>query len=234
MNLLPKSIINTEIASQKKKQIDEGLLIARKVDTLRETLASLEKQHADFIGGMQRELKSQTQPLIDNIASLKLEIESLEAKRKELLKPLTKEWEEVNSKQKELDNISEQLLKDKIVIKQTQVVLEERLKKEKENSFKINTIKNELTKVLQKEEENKIKTDVTLKFTEMAKEKSLKEIEERTQAIKERDAEVAVKEREAEMKKEKYEEELKFISEEKIRLADMRATLERAFNRLKP
>jgi len=231
MQLLPKSIINTEIASQKKKQIDEGLLIARKVDSLRETLASLEKQHSDFIGGMQRELKSQTQPLIDKIANLKLEIESLEVKRKELLKPLTKEWEEVNSKQKELDTLSEQMSKDKIVIKQTQAVLEERLKKEKENSFKINTIKNELTKVLQKAEENKIKTDETLKLTEMAKEKSLKEIEERTQAIKERDAEVAVKEREVNLQKESNDRETQFISEEKIRFADMRATLERAIKR---
>jgi chromosome segregation ATPase len=233
MKLIPKSIVNTEIANQKKKQIDEGLLIARKVDSLRETLASLEKQHSDFIDGMQRELKSQTQPLIDNIASLKLEIENLESKRKELLKPLTKEWEEVNSKQKQIDNTLEQLSKDRLVLAKDQLVLEERLKKEKENSFKINTVKNEISKVLKQEEENKKATEVALKSATDTLANSKEESEERIQAIKERDAKVAVREREVQLLKESLDADNKWIKEEKIRLADQRLTLERGLNRIK-
>lgn len=233
MKLLPKSVINTELASQKKKQIDEGLMIAKKVDALRETLSSLEKQHRDFIGGMQIELKLQTQPLINEIAERKLEIENLKSKKEELLVPLTKEWNEVNEKRKELDQISEKLAKEQATLLQKEKVLEERLKKEKENIFKINTIRNELAKILKKGQENEEKTKKALEFVELAKENSLKEIEERKQAILSRDAEVAVREREVQLQKETNDRDCKFIKEEKIRLLDQRATLERALNRKK-
>ena len=233
MKLLPKSIINSELASQKKKQIDEGLLIAKKVDALRQTLASLETQHTNFISSMKSELKAQTQPLIDEIASKKLEIKNLSAKREELLVPLTKEWNEVNSKRKEIDKISDELAKERANLKQKQQVLDERIKKEKETSFKINTIKNEITKKLKETEENKVKTELAYQVSELSKERVFRELEEKKQAILERDAKVAVRERETQLLKESLENENKFIREEKIRLADQRATLERAIARTK-
>ena len=232
MKLLPKSVVNTELASQKKKQIDEGLLIARKVDALRVTLASLEKQHKDFIDGMQIELKLQTKPLIDEISERKLEIRDLEEKKKLLLVPLTKEWSEVNEQRKQLDIISENLAKEQIVMKKDREVLEARLKKEKENVVKINTIRNEIAKVLKKTEDNEIETSKSLESAKLVKERTIKDCTERTQAINTRDAGVAVREREVELQKESNDRDAKFIKEEKIRLLDQRATLERAMSRL--
>ena len=61
----------------------------------------------------------------------------------------------------------------------------------------------------------------------------MKELEEKTKLIKSRDAEVATKEREVKMLKESLDSESKWIKEEKIRLLDQRATLERAMARIK-
>jgi len=233
MKLLPKSVVNSELASQKKKQIDEGLMIAKKVDALRETLSSLEEQHRRFLGSMEIELKLQTKPLLDEIAHRKAEIKQLSLKREELLVPLTKEWSEVNEERKKIDKITEQMSKERAILNRNNELLEKRLKKEKENIFKTNTIRNELAKILKQQEENERATANTLKTAEVTKTKTLKELEEKTKLIKSRDAEVAVREREVLMQQEELDLERKFINEEKIRLLDQRATLERAFNRIK-
>ena len=232
MKLLPKSVVNTEIASQKKKQIDEGLLIAKKVDALRETLASLEKQHKDFLNGMQDELKAQIDPLIKEIAQRKLEITDLEEKRRKLLIPLDTAWDEVNKIKTDITSKQEELSKKEKELKKSEEVLENRLKKEKENVFKINTIRNEIAKSHQKAEENEDKTKQVLESTEIIKKDVLKELEEKTSLIKSREAQVAVKERENNLLREGLDKESKFIKEEKIRLADQRATLERALARI--
>lgn len=233
MRLLPKSVIHTELASQKKKQIDEGLMIARKVDVLRETLTSLEQQHKEFVGGMKSELKAQTQPLIDEIAERKQIVEKLKLRREELLVPLTKEWNEVNSKRKELDGIADDMSEERKLLKKAQGILDARLKKEKDTVFKINTIRNEIQKVLTKEKENEDRSQKALKLAEVTRDKTLKECTERTQAINTRDAKVAVREREVELYKLTLDADYKFVDEEKKRLLDQRATLERAFKRLK-
>ncbi len=232
MKLLPKSVINTELANQKKKQIDEGLLIARKIDALRITLLSLEKQQKDFISGMKDEVNKELKSLIDKLASTKIEIQDLEDKRKLLLLPLTKEWNEVNEQRKQIKEKGEQLIKEQIIIRKDKGVLESRLKKEKETVFKINTIKNEIAKVLKKTEDNEIETQKALKLAEVTRDRTIKECAERTQAINTKDAGVAIRERENQMLKESLELDIKFISEEKVRLADQRNTLERAMARI--
>lgn len=93
MKLLDRKIISNDFVLQKKAQIDEGVIIARKVDVLRETLASLEKQHRDFIAGTRQDLLNATSQLINEKESLQGEIRSLNERRQKLLKPLDDEWE---------------------------------------------------------------------------------------------------------------------------------------------
>lgn len=233
MKLLSKSAVNNEVANQKKSQIDEGLFIAKKIDSLRQTLTGLEKQHRDFINGMQSELNIQIQPLIDKIANLKLEIEDLENKRRKLLAPLTKEWEEVLLKRKQIEAKELEFSQKEIIFGKDREVLDARLKKEKENIFKINTVKNQISKSFDKQKENEEKSENLLKEAEKTKQESLLETEDRNKTLLSREAMIAVRERENQMVEENNKREKQFINEEKIRLADMRRTLERAILRTK-
>lgn len=102
MRLQDKKTISRDVASQKKKQIDEGIAIAKKVDALRETVSQeeqrLERFRKESVVAVQKEIDV----LIVHKNSLIEDIKSLEKEKKRLLIPLDAEWEEVNRKKKEL------------------------------------------------------------------------------------------------------------------------------------
>lgn len=87
--------LNNELANERKKQIDEGLYIAQKVDVLRQTLASLEAQHQKFLAGSREESDKVIAELDQKKSTLKNEISKLEERRIELLKPLNDKWDEL-------------------------------------------------------------------------------------------------------------------------------------------
>src|SRR3954469_15526260 len=103
MHLLPKSVIQSQVASQKKAQIDEGIALARKIDVLRETLAGLELKHSQFVAGMGRELEQKTKHLHETVGELERNIADLQEKRAELSKSLDSQWEEVRQKEQEIE-----------------------------------------------------------------------------------------------------------------------------------
>lgn len=103
MRLLDKKTANTEVADQRKKLIDEGLTLARKVDVLRETVVkeegNLHRFRIEAVPSVQKEIDEK----IKQKDSLRDEIKVLEKKREELQKPLDDEWVRVNQA-KELIN----------------------------------------------------------------------------------------------------------------------------------
>lgn len=103
MKLIPKSQIANDLASERANQIKEGLSLAKKVDVLRETLASLEAQHAKFLAGTQGELIKATEELQRKKQEVESEIAKLEIKRQTLLKPLDDEWASVKEAKEELN-----------------------------------------------------------------------------------------------------------------------------------
>lgn len=113
MKLHLKSVVGREIASQRTAQIQEGVAIAKKVDALRETLASLEAQRIKFISGMTGELTKETEGLIARIGELKSEIGELEDKRRQLLIPLDDAWQKVGEVQKSLASEREEIASEK-------------------------------------------------------------------------------------------------------------------------
>ena len=48
MKLLAPKELNNKLQEQKASEISQGMFLAKKVDALRENLASLEKQQAEF------------------------------------------------------------------------------------------------------------------------------------------------------------------------------------------
>ena len=82
MKLLPKSQVHAQVNEQRRQQIDEGMILAKKVDALRQTLAELEEQQRKFSEGTKRELERETQELHEEIAEL--------TKKRDLLVKITK------------------------------------------------------------------------------------------------------------------------------------------------
>lgn len=127
MRLLNKSQILEEVTLNRKDSIDEGVLVAKKVDVLRETLAKLEAQHSLFAQKSKEELERTLGGLQDGVVALKKQITALEQRREELEKPLDDEWAEVNKIKLENSEINE-----KLQDKQVDLILwEKEIKKER-------------------------------------------------------------------------------------------------------
>ena len=231
MKLLTKQQVNTEVAHQKKLQIDEGVAIAKKVDALRNTLAGLEKQHSLFLQGMEKELKLKTERLTEEIYSREKEILTLQAKKAELERPLTQKWYEVNKQDEYLKLKIIEIEQEKADFDKKKERLEEKLKKESDTLSLIKIRERELVKVLDKAEENAKDTERIKQETIVLKEKQDKYAEIKEQQLNARELSITSYEFTLKMKAEQLEIKEKEIADEKIRLLDMRATLERALNR---
>lgn len=136
MKLLTKQQINTTYQDTRRKEIEEGVKLAKKVDTLRETLSSLEAQHKAFLAGMSRELEEKTKSKQQHIALLESEVKKLEERKKTALEPLDKEWQKLEEKIQDYRNRLSQLqdTERELQIQKDSLQKEETLiQKEKEN-----------------------------------------------------------------------------------------------------
>lgn len=233
MRLLKKSTLNIELASQKKQQIDSGIAIAKKVDALRQTLGSLQQQQTLFIAGMEDELKRQTDGLLMEIASRKLEIIQLTEKRKQLLEPLTIEWEKVRIAQEVNEETRDVLAKGLLKLSDKQKLAEEKYLDSKKTLARINVRERELNKAIEKAEQNsveteKIKEDCLFKMSQIDL-----YITNKTQEFRTMEAELKSKERDVEISAQKIVDDREEIINIKAQLADQRKTLERALARTK-
>lgn len=233
MRLPSKIEVNNAVATQRKREIDEGLSLARKVDALRQTLASLQQQHEQFIAGMEGELKKRTDFLISEVANLERDVADLEERKKQLQIPLDDEWVKVNQRVKEIENSALKLKTLEEKLNQRELVQDERDRKSKEVLVRVKARDRASIQAYEqaentKNEADKIKTEISAK-------REIKEVE-----YAEKDKEYAIKEQSLVSYKftlEKREEQVEMreqeVKEEKIRLADQRATLERAMARIK-
>lgn len=159
MKLLSRKTVVNEVAEQRRLAIEEGLLIARKVDKLRQTLASLEKQHTDFLNGMQAELKNRSETLLNEIALRELEIVQLSEKRKRLEQPLAKEWEMLKVAQLENEKTRDILAKGLLKLADREKKTLENYEESKKTKARINVQERELIKVYEKAEQNVKETE---------------------------------------------------------------------------
>jgi chromosome segregation ATPase len=233
MKLLKKSTIQSDLASQKKQQIDEGVAIARKVDELRLKLANLQVQEKAFLEGMQAEMEKKTGALGREIEARQEEIHILEAEKLELLKPLTAEWDLLSAKTAELEQVKVDLLRVSSDALNKEKRLEDKLKQESETLNRIKVRERELIKVY--EDTSQVRTSI-----ENIKEAVIKEKERWDKYYDGKNAELTKREKaitsyEFTLKKRQEELEIKEkeVADEKIKLQDQRQTLERAMARIK-
>lgn len=231
--LLKKSEIDIAKARDRQREINEGMKIAHRVDTLRKTQAEeeaiLERFRLGTISKINEEIVSRTKEL--NV--LLKQVSDLEDKRRIALQPLDTEWNEVNQKKDELTYYALSLNNEKSTIKELRKGYEVEVELLETEKKRILSERDQSIKSLYQAEENKEKSRNTLKESENIK-KSIIDLKDNVmRELKERDTICASKERDLENKEEQIEKEKKALDRLKIKLLDQRATLERAMARLK-
>lgn len=231
--LLPKSELAIEKANEKRNEIDQGLALAKKVDSLRETAASEESKLAKFRSETLKVIKDDIDKLIIEKQALESNIESLNAQRIELMKPLTDAWDKVNAKEYELTEyaLSLQNKFDKLSSEKKDFELKsEELDMEEQ---RITERERETIRLLAQADEDRDKSAELVRQNSKILEDSKNFIEQANKNMLEREAQIAIREREIELESKKNAKEKRELEIIKARLDDQRATLEREINRRK-
>lgn len=96
MKLLAKKSIDSAKATERKKEIDSGLALARKVDTLREARATEEENLKNYRLTALAQVQYEIGQFIETKNNLEKQCNEARDLRKELLKPLDEEWFKIN------------------------------------------------------------------------------------------------------------------------------------------
>lgn len=233
MKLLKKSVVTQELATQKKIQIDEGIVLANKIDALRISLSNLEHQHKDFIDNKQIELDKIFKSLEMEIKEKRNELALLEEKRTQLLIPLNEEWLKVSEEKEILKEQATSLNKVISYNLDLKEILEKGDKELEKVSNQMRIEKTDIDEIKLKAQRNLFKSEKILKTSIESEEEINKRIETKTSEILSREATLASKERELEIAKSQLQKDRKEINNQRIRLEDREATLEREIKRQK-
>lgn len=103
MKLLQKSEIDAAKVADKKREIDEGTKLAKRIDSLREIAAQEETALAKFRSETLKNLNDEIVPKVAERDSLDGQIKTRKDELIELQKPLDSKWEEIKNREKEID-----------------------------------------------------------------------------------------------------------------------------------
>lgn len=109
MQLLSKNQIQRESSEERRRQIEEGAKLARKVDELRQAQFTEQVNLQKFKEGTLEQLSKEIGALTEQKNKLKDEVYSLTLRKAELLVPLDEEWIKVTNKSNELKQIENSL-----------------------------------------------------------------------------------------------------------------------------
>lgn len=141
MKLLDKKTVAQDLAAERKRQIDEGINLAKKIDTLRDTLGKLEAQHQKFLSGMEIELKRTTEGLQEGIAAKKKELVEIEFQRERIIASINNEaLTQIEQKTAELKELKE-------LIDKKNIKADERLRRAEEIHSKVKARERELIRL---------------------------------------------------------------------------------------
>ena len=102
MKLLAKKHVNTLIQLERSQQVQEGVGLAKRVDALRETVAKEEQQLREYRAHAIAEVQKEIDTKLEELEQVRSEVKEATELRNTLLKPLNKEWQELNLEKSEL------------------------------------------------------------------------------------------------------------------------------------
>lgn len=141
MKLLRPSDIQTLKNEEAKAEIDQGILLARKIDQLRDTATKEKAQLEAFRKEATETIQAELNEYNHKVQSVKSELQQLEIKRNELLKPLDEEWSKLYQIKSEIEGEKKQFENDKGLLEQDKKNLErekiyiENIKKNRQTEF---------------------------------------------------------------------------------------------------
>lgn len=143
MKLLPRQEINKAKAQERKLEIDSGLALARRVDSLREAQvteeANLKKYRETAFAQVQYEIGQ----FVETKENLEKQCNEARELRSELLKPLDEEWLKIHIASQEIE-------RNKLLVHKSKESLKEQTEKIKTTLSKVSDI---ATRTKQKEDE---------------------------------------------------------------------------------
>jgi hypothetical protein len=231
MRLLPKSEVSVAKAAEKKRDIDEGLKLARRIDNLRELTATEDAIFRKFRNETIAKIHEETTKEQNKLDTLKGEVKVYERRKEEAQKPLDEEWIKVAEAKSELDRRRE-------VANETESLLDSR---ERDTGDTLKRANSTLARAKTREgmaNDRLQDADRTLVDAKLVNEKALRlkeRVDEHRQKVDKellhRDAMASSRERSVTIREEAATVREKNNRDETIRLADMRATLERETQR---
>lgn len=232
MRLLDKQEVNTQKAKEKQLEIKEGAKLANKVDVLRETFSKEQANLTKFRNETLDTVKQEISDAILRKTTLEKELAELQIEKEKLLVPLDKEWDKLKEAKMDLeDKVEDVVLKESNL--QSQLTdLEDRKRKIELEKERISDMKDKAALLFTQATKNlDEKNEILKKSKEEAKEIS-NLLKEREKAALLREARLDYQQLDIENQKKGIELDKQDIIKTKAQLADQRATLERAFNRL--
>ena len=232
MKLLDKKTITSQVAGQRRSQIEEGINLAKKIDALRETLSSLEKQQKSFIAGMRAGLEREIGSLQSERNTLQKEIATLKKEKVLLQIPLDSKWEEVRVREKIFEASEKKIEEDRRVL--TCLVLENdkasrQIEKQSSKSLEYNRTAEENLSHAQKIVQEAEEKSVCIK--DKAK-NFLKKVQKREENVLNREALCSSQENKLKKREETIEERERKVSDSERLANDRYQTLLRTEKRI--
>ena len=128
MKLLSKSEVVRAKSIERQQQIDEGLKLAKKVDSLREIVANEEEALNKFRTQTLEEIHQQITSKSKELEYLVSEVNDLEKRQKEALRPLNKEREEIQALRESVEESFRELREREVTLTQQERDVEKKQK----------------------------------------------------------------------------------------------------------
>ena len=231
MKLLKKSVLSQELNTQRKQQIDEGVYLATNIDTLRKSLNELEEQYQNFAQNKQIELDKQFKSLEIELKEKRLELQSLEERRIELLRPLNDEWFMLTQEKELFREKEEKLSKDILLFNENKKDIDKKNKELDKKLIQIERSKNDIEILKSKHEDNLKTSENKLKMALEQEEEVERNITSKISELTSREANLASRERELDILNNHIRSREQEIIKRTILLEDREATLEREIKR---
>lgn len=233
--LLDKKLVNANLATERKQEIDKGIQLAKSIEALRETRAKEERDLEEWRVVTVRTVQAQIASEEQLATQLREGNKILKAERIRLEGPidLIEAWNEVHGLQEKNERISDNLLSREISIttRENDVHDVQALLFEREQEIQkqeIVTQENLRSSEEQRQEATDTNNEVQALLTKIKEDRAEFEAvsQRKTDELNEREFELNIR-------TETFEQRQADITREKILLADRRATLDRGFEELR-
>lgn len=233
MRLLQKSDIAKAKSVAQRRDIEEGVKIAKRVDNLREVAAQEEAALIKFRKETLAKIHAETQQASQEKDSLVSEVAVLRKERKELMRPLDKEWGEITKEHAVLAEREQSVEAQEIVLHKEAAELKKAVKQVSDSLVRTATKEASAIEQLLSASQTRKEAKLALKEAQCVEAKAIRLAKDVREELIHRDMAMATREREYTMKEEKLSERESALEKEWKLLNDRKAMFERRIKKPK-